>query len=276
MEVKISDMMDCIQDDTVHIKAENIVTSEKVKQRTMNKLHTDNSASTRRRTKTGVILIAAIVTSALLVGSAFAAWQLLTPKDVALRDEDQALAAAFDSADAVSINQSIQTGDLTVTLLGIVSGKDISDCWVKRDGEFVDDRSYIVVSVSYTDGHPVTMEQDDEVYGNVRIAAVFEGYAPWVLNSMMFSGGNTWFIEDGVLYQLASCDNLQIFADKTVYLGVYTDGIAPGAEMFAIDENGRISIKEDYDEPCALFELPLDASKADPDAVIELIDSFNR
>jgi hypothetical protein len=33
--------------------------------------------------------------------------------------------------------------------------------------------------------------------------------------------------------------------------------------MFAIDEIGRISIKEGYDKPCALFELPLDPSKAD-------------
>ncbi len=235
---------------------------------TVNSQKEKSYMKTPRFLKTAAIVA---VMAVVLSVSAFAAWKLLTPKDVALRGEDQALAEAFSAEDAISINESAQTGELTVTLLGIVSGKDISDFWVKRDGELVDNLSYIVVSVAYTDGRAITMEPDDEIYGNVRIAAMFEGYAPWTLNSMMFSGGDTWFIEDGVLYQCASCNNLEIFADRTVYLGVYTDGIAPGSEMFAIDENGTISIKKEYDKPCALFELPLDPSGADPDAVNDLL-----
>lgn len=70
-----------------------------------------------------IFAILVIVTSV----SAFAAWQLLTPKQVAENLEDKSLAIAFEGKDALAINQTQVSGDYKVSLLGIVSGKELSD-----------------------------------------------------------------------------------------------------------------------------------------------------
>lgn len=55
--------------------------------------------------------------------TAYAATQLFSPKQVAEHLGQQLLAKAFESRDAVEINQSVISGDYNVTLNGIVSGK---------------------------------------------------------------------------------------------------------------------------------------------------------
>ena len=66
--------------------------------------------------KLAVLTAAAI---ALLAVSAAAAVLWLTPSQVAEELEDPVLAEAFESEDAVSINETRTAGDYTVTLLGL-------------------------------------------------------------------------------------------------------------------------------------------------------------
>jgi hypothetical protein len=71
MHMKISDMMDCIQDDTVLFELNNIASSDKIKEITMNKLHSETKARKPSR-KLCTVLVAAALTVTLLAGTAFA------------------------------------------------------------------------------------------------------------------------------------------------------------------------------------------------------------
>ncbi len=71
MEVKISDMMDTILDDTVQFQIKNIASSDRIREATMKKLH-DNADAHRCPGKVTTILIAAVITVSLLTGAAFA------------------------------------------------------------------------------------------------------------------------------------------------------------------------------------------------------------
>jgi hypothetical protein len=76
------------------------------------------------RKKMSVALIAAAITLAISI-TAFAAWRLLSPKQVAEHLENKALAHAFESKDAIEINESVVSGGYNFTLLGIVSGEGL-------------------------------------------------------------------------------------------------------------------------------------------------------
>lgn len=77
-------------------------------------------------------------------------------------------------------------------------------------------------------------------------------------------GGNPGYLFD--------CANLEIFADRTVYLAAY-EGFVPSEEIFTINDNGEIAFKSSFDKPQAMFILPLDPAKADPEAVNKLLES---
>ncbi len=210
--------------------------------------------------KKRVALIAACL-SALLVVSAAAAAILLSPKDVAQRVGDQTLAQVFESEDAVAIDETATVGDYTVTLMGMVSGKGLSDYAAQAPG-LVDARTYAVLAMARTDGTP--FEGDT---APLTVTPLVEGFAPWQVNAWTLEGGYTSFAENGVLYYLFECDSVEPFADHTVYLAAYEGwGMAPSAEMFTF-EDGKIGVQDGQD--VALFTLALDSAKADPEGVAE-------
>ena len=130
---------------------------------------TDMRNKTHRKKMPAVVLAAAAV---LFVGSltTAAAWKYLTPDKVAEEVEDQGLAAAFQGKDAVSINESQEYGNYRITLLGIVSGKNLSK-YVNSDdktGDINDDRTYVVTAIENIDGSPRPRTSDDD-YGKEPI-----------------------------------------------------------------------------------------------------------
>lgn len=199
-------------------------------------------------------LIAAAL-SALLVVSAVAAVLMLSPRDMALHLKDTALAAAFESDDAIAVDETKTVNGYNVTFLGIVSGKNISNYIV--DDKLGVDRSYAAVALTRTDGAPI----EDNV-PEVTISPLIEGCEPWRVNAWILDSSASTFVQDGVLYYLLECDSLECFADHTVYLAVYPGTyIPPSAEFFGFDEaTGAITAKRD----AVLFSLPLDGSKAAP------------
>ncbi|MPN15632.1 hypothetical protein SDC9_162966 [bioreactor metagenome] len=98
------------------------------------------------------------------------------------------------------------------------------------------------------------------------------GYKPWQVNAWTLNGGYSSFVYEGVNYYIFECSNIEIFADHTVYLAAY-EGNAPSADIFTIDQDGVISFAEGFHAPHALFTLPLDSSKADLNAVHNLLES---
>ena len=207
-------------------------------------------------------LIAAAVAAALSI-TAYAAVVMLRPQDVAQRAGNEALAAAFQSEEAVTVDETRTVGDYKVTFMGLVSGQGLSRVESLPDS-ITRDKTYAVLAYARTDGTPI----EDDV-PELTVSPLVEGYAPWLVNAWTLNGGVHSFAQEGMLYYLFECDNVEPFADRTVYLAVYPGThIPPSAENFAISDEGHISVVAGAD--VAMFVLPLDEGKADPEKVAEM------
>lgn len=217
------------------------------------------------------MLAAAVVVAGS--ASAYAAWRYLTPQQVAQTNEDQGLAAAFQSEDAVDVGEVQECGDYRITLLGLVSGKNLSKYAVTDDtGEILDDRTYVVTAIENADGTP-RKDTSEEGYGEdpLFVSPLVQGLNPAIYNIVTMDGAYFETVEDGVQYRIAECDNVEKFADRPVYLCV-CDGTFYNNDAYIYDEkSGDISRNEQYQGLNALFTLPLDKSKADKEAAEEYV-----
>lgn len=204
------------------------------------------------------VLAAAAV--ALLAVSVSAAMLWLTPSQVAERHGQPLLAAAFESEAAVEINETVETGDLSVTLLGLVSGENLD---VQNQNLDIT-HTYAVLSLRRLDGEPL----DNETFDFIRytMTPLVAGCSPAAVNSWTLNAGASGFAEDGVYYYLLDTRDLEIFADHTVYMAFYEGG-APNNTVFTVRDDGTIAFCDDFTGVQALFELPLDPARADSAAV---------
>ena len=237
-------------------------------ERTLQKLAAVRQASEKEqiimpmnRVKKTALLIAAAV--ALLAVSVSAAVVWLTPAQVADRMEEPLLAEAFHGDDAIVLDESVTAGDYQITLAGMVSGEDLS---VPTDynGEIINDRTYAVFRVARADGEPLTD------YPNLSYSPLVDGYHVRCVNAWTLGTTTQQFIEDGVVYCLFDCRNLEIFADHPVRFAIYEGGV-PNTDLFSMAEDGTISLREGV--VGALFTLPLDESRADPEAAQTFAES---
>ena len=212
------------------------------------------------------VLAAAILGIVMMLSvTGLAARVLLNPKQVAEQLFEDKLAAAFESNDAIRINETIESNDYSITLLGIVSGQSL-----QSDHSFFDktnaDKTYAVVSIAKKDGSKIPdfnylTKTERELY-QFYIAPLINGQKPWQ-NFFNYAMATITIIRDGVLYTLVECDNLEVFADRGVYLGV-NKGNYFDSDTFNYDKKtGRISTNPNNHETHALFQLPLNLTKAD-------------
>ena len=228
--------------------------------RTMARLAQEKERKPMKKMNLKAVLLAAAVVAAMSV-TAYAAITL-APRDVAQRAGNEALAAAFEGEDAITVNETKTVGDYNVTLMGLVSGTGLSR--VESLPDSVDqDKTYAVLAYARTDGADITEDVPD-----LTVSPLVEGYAPWRLNAWTLGGGVSSFAQEGVLYYLFECDNVEPFADHSVYLAVYPGThTPPSAELFGFeDATGVITSKGE----AALFSLPLDESKANAQKAEEL------
>lgn len=231
----------------------------------------------RKRLSAG--LLAAVLLLALSV-SAYAAAQLFSAKQIVDHLGDKLLADAFESKDAIQINQSKTSGDYRFTLHGLVSGAGLSE-FPHSAEEIYPDRTYVVVSIARQDGKPMPDTRDPE-YGKEPffISPLIKGLEPWRINIASMSGAYSETVIDGVMYRLLECDQVEIFADRGLYLAISSGKTFYSTEAFRYDEiTGEIQPKEDYPGAAVLFDLPLDAAKADPvkaEAYVEAVLSSSR
>ena len=235
------------------------------------------SEKNRRLRIPAAAMIAAVVIVAGSV-SAYAAWRYLTPEQVAQTAEDQKLAAAFEGEDAVAVNAVQEYGNYRITLLGIVSGKNLSQYagW-DENGDVLDDRTYVVTAIENADGTP-RPDTSEEGYGEdpFFVSPLIEGLNPAIYNSVTMDGGYSEMVEDGIQYRIAECNNVEMFADRQVYLCV-NDGSIYNNEAYLYDEaSGSIKRNEEYQGVNALFILPLDKSKADKEAADKYVKEFEK
>jgi len=213
-------------------------------------------------------LVAAATLALLLTGvTVYAAFNLLTPSEVAEVFEQETLALAFEAVDANNINETKTSGDYIFTLSSIVTGSDLAQTALYNEGEISLDRSYIVLAIQKADG--TSMEDS---HHNFLPTPFIRGFAPWRLNiaslGLDAGGGFISVTIDGVLYKLIETGNIEIFANHGVYFAV-TGG---SFSNFAFDdETGNITIIES-DVPSVLFELTLDSNLADEARVSEILE----
>lgn len=224
--------------------------------------------------------IPAVLTAVLLLGlgsmTALAAWKYLMPAQVAEEIQDNKLADAFTGEDAVFVNETQSYGGYKVTFLGIVSGQQLSEGLRMQNGEIHADRSHIVVAIENGDGTPMP-DTSDAAYAELAffVSPFIKGYNPVDYNAYTLAGNYTDIVEDGVLYRLLECDNVEMFADCGLYLGVQ-DSIFYNVQGYHFDEaTGEISRNEAYDGLNALFNLPIDVSKANPKAAAAYVEGLS-
>lgn len=200
--------------------------------------------------------------AAILTISVAAVMNWLTPSQTAQMLDDPTLAAAFECEDAVMIDQTAESEGYMFRLAGVVSGAAISDHAMELD----ENKTYVVASLSHTDGTPIEEAGFDFVF-----TPLVAGYQPHSVNTWTLGGSANAFVHDGVVYYLYEFETIEKFADRTVYFAMYEGGV-PGPDTFTMAEDGSISFAESYHGPHALFTIPLDESKADPEAVAHFFD----
>lgn len=252
---------------------------DRLNQRIMRKFQekeNENMSKKNQKIRIPAAALLAVIVLAAGSASAYAAWKYLTPSQVAESVQDQGLAAAFQSEDALTVNEVQEYGGYRITLLGIVSGKNLSEYLPEDDaGNVSRDRTYVVTAIENADGtkRPDTSSDD---YGKdpFFVSPLIEGLNPAQHNIVTMGGSYFEMVEDGVQYRLAECDNVEKFADRRVYLGV-NDGTFYNNEAFQYNESsGGISRNDSYQGVNALFVLPLDESKADREAAQEYLKNL--
>ncbi len=217
-------------------------------------LEKERTNMTIRKTKKIAVLIAACI--ALLAVSVSAAMLWLSPAQVAEEYDQPLLAEAFKGPGAISINETVESGDFSITLLGLVSGRDLDV--LNPDLEM--DHTYSVLALRRLDGTPLENETFD--FGSYTMTPLVAGCSPVAVNNWTLDAFAQGFAKDGVYYYLLDTASIEMFADRTVYMAFY-EGFAPNNNIFTVAGDGSISFAADFTGVHALFTLPLDPAKAD-------------
>lgn len=207
----------------------------------------------------------------LVVGSAtaYAAMHYLEPEEVA---ED----LGYQLQENLLRNQDTEIqvqefDDYKVAMLGIFSGEEL-DTYMDNM-EYVKDRIYSVVAIERTDGMAIT-EADWEKM-DFFVSPYVSGYNPVEYNIATMGGGYGEYLQDGILYRISECDDVAVFADHTLYLGV-SDTTFHSAEAFTYhSDTGEITRNMEYEGVNALFILPIDPAYADQSAAEALIEKIS-
>ncbi|MCL2108292.1 MAG: hypothetical protein FWH20_02990 [Oscillospiraceae bacterium] len=240
-------------------------------------MNLNNQKPTIKLSRRPVIAVAAIVLIIALSMAGYAiVMNLRAPGDIAREEGMDKLADAFDNGSGLEIQESIVSNGYVLSLHGLAIGSELNEY---RDYTSVDsEETYAIISIAKEDGSPMNYF-DPELNTPLRFHSniLFEGYAPWQLNSIFFGLGGSAFEKDGVLYMIYSVgENVEIFADKDVYLAIWDGdlGFVPHAGLMSVSEDGKLSFAEGLDSAHALFTLPLDPAKADPAKVEQLLDDL--
>lgn len=229
-----------------------------------------------------VPVAAAAMIGILAAGSltTYAAWKFFSAEEVVEIAGDTKLANAFKGEGAIAVNESQSYGDYKVTLLGTTSGKNLSDYMLKCNGELKDNRTYAVVSISKKDG---TAMPEKNTYSSIMteqdeflVTPFIKGENPADINLFKINGSSTVFTEGAAEYQIVSCDNLEAFAKRGVYLGVLMTQLIDDTVYCLDKETGEITRNEDFDGMNLLFNLPLDKSKGNETAAEKQLAEWNK
>ena len=201
--------------------------------------------------------VAAFVLAWSLSVMGFAAWKYLRPAQVAESIGDHKLADAFGDRQASVVGENRQVcGDYVITLLGMVSGTELSNVTHAWENVELKDRCYAIVAMERADGSPMP-ETSAREYSDLSFfaSAYAKGYDPVKVNAATLDGNYADIVEDGILYRLVECDDVSALSEGVIYVGVISkDFYDPGAYCYD-GETGSLSRNEEYPGVNALFEV---------------------
>lgn len=225
------------------------------------------------------VAAAVVLAAACLGGGVYAAGVLLSAPQAAEAMGESDVAALFEGDEAVAVNQTQSDAGYDVTLLGLATGEHLTDTWSSgwTDGEPENGTTYAVVAVRKSDGTPMPELSDESdpfrlsnSFAQIRLAIPDLQPAQYWLNPERKD-----MVQDGVRYLFLGCDNVEAFADRDVVLCVSTGSAFYNTEAFQFDAaTGAITADPDYAGVNLVFDLPLDAGKADPEAAQAWIDEW--
>lgn len=239
----------------------------------------------KRKYKCASVVAAAALAAASSL-TAYAAWQYRSAAEVAEKLGDDSLSQILEQGDpgngAEAASRSSQEsqpfetgvsqsyGGYKAVLLGMVSGKDLSEFSRIHNGSIRSDRTYLAVAISREDGAPV-----EDTAEEFFVSPLVGSLNPGLNNTAGWCGSYGQYVEDGILYRLVECDNIEYFADRKLYVCV-TDTAFYDSRLYDWDEAaGSITRNEKYQGLNALFELQVDPSKADPEKAQAFLDEMD-
>ena len=214
------------------------------------------------------IAVLAAACIALLAVSVSAAMLWLTPAQVAGEQNQPLLAEAFEGPDAIEINETVESGDFSITLLGLVSGRNLD----VLNEDLEKDHTYSVLALRRLDGEPLENETFD--FSGYVMTPLVAGCSPAAVNNWTLSAFAQGFAKDGAYYYLLDTQSIEMFANHTVYMAFY-EGFVPNNDTFTVADDGTIAFADDFTGVHALFTLPLDSAKADPAAAEAFLAEYD-
>lgn len=242
-------------------------------------LHTailERNEEKHRMKKKNIGTIAATVVLALVVcgGTGYAAVKYLSPDKVATEFANDTLAEAFQGKDAIWINETKEENGYSVTLMGVVSGKNLNAHPIVENEKVVTDSTYMVIAVENNDGTAMT-KPEDENFARFLISPLIKGENPYSVNIFSMANGCGCTTQDGVQYYLLECNNLEVFAKQGVQLAV-TDALVISDETYSYDESTKVVAPEqNYEGVNLLFDVPFSEEKADSSKAKELLKQWS-
>lgn len=209
------------------------------------------------------VCVAILLLLVLLTFAAIATLHLLSPREVALTLQDEAVAALFaDEANAMQ-PQTVTDGGYSVTLLGVASGERLVDYF---DLETKETHNYAVLCVGRANGTPVTPEE----CASFLFLPLIGGYDPARLAPFTMTIGRSAFYRDGLMYTLVDMVDLTPFADRALWL-ILLQSPFPTAEVVTLDSNGDPDYTDSYTGIRVRFRLPLDPGLANAQKAAALL-----
>ncbi len=212
-------------------------------------------------------LVAAVVVAVVLLsaGGIYAAARLLSAKDVAKEAGENKLAQAL-GVDEKNV-QSQTAGGYIFTLLGETSGTNLNSYLTDEDIDV--SKAYVVIAVEKEDRTAI-----DTMVDKFYISPYIGDFNPAEYNAYTMAGEAHGMLHDGIMYYITQFDDFEIFADHQLYMGI-TDNSAGILTSYVLNPDGTISIEENDNKLSLLFELNIDKSKADSEAVEKYLEQMS-
>ncbi|MFT3984010.1 MAG: DUF4179 domain-containing protein [Lachnospiraceae bacterium] len=228
----------------------------------------------RRNTKRVFETIAAAAVIFILTGTTvFAAWHFLKPGEIADQLGNSTLSNAFEKEmpEQESVHPSISSGGYTFTLLGILSGEDITDLPYYSEN-VQKQRTYAVLAIQNSDGTPMP-DTTDAAYGKLSffVSPLVKGLTPWQVNILTMNGAYAETVMDGILYRMVECDDISVFADRGLYLAISTGTFYDTNAFVYNEQTGEVDANKSFDGASAVFNLEMDPSLADPEKAADYL-----